>query len=582
MRMSQLFSHTIREIPSEAEISSHQLLLRAGFIHQLGAGIFTYLPLAKRSLSKIENIMRQEINAIGGQEILMPVVHPAEIWQATGRWYQIGSEMGRFKDKNDHDMVLSMTHEEVIAHLVRDEIRSYRQLPQLLYHIQTKWRDDPRPRAGLIRAREFTMKDSYSLDMDQEGLDKQYDAHFQAYHRIFKRCSLPVTAVKSDTGMMGGKIAHEFMYLSPVGEDTLMVCDECGYSANRQISLHRKHPNTEERELPLERVATPDCKTIEDLAEFLSVPTSKTAKAVFMVATTNVGNDKVERFIFAIIRGDMEVNETKLAAILHAIALRPAVDAEIRAVGAVPGYASPVGLKDVMVIVDDSIPQSGNLVSGANIEGYHLLNVNYGRDYQAQIVADISLAKDGDNCIECGYPLHSVRGVEVGNIFKLGTWISESIGCYYLDRDGKTRPIVMGSYGIGTGRLLACIAEEHHDEHGLMWPISVSPFQIHLVVLPWKGKETVNESSAIAEMLYQQFNDEHLECLFDDREESPGIKFNDADLIGNPIRLTISERSIKNGGVEFKRRNILDKSIIPLENTLSVLKKEIKILESHP
>jgi len=474
-----------------------------------------------------------------------------------------------------------MTHEEVIAHLVRDEIRSYRQLPQLLYHIQTKWRDDPRPRAGLIRAREFTMKDSYSLDMDQEGLEKQYAAHYQAYHRIFKRCSLPVTAVKSDTGMMGGKIAHEFMYLSPIGEDTLMVCDECGYSANRQIALHRKHPNPEERELPLEKVATPDCKTIEDLAEFLFIPTSKTAKAVFMVATTIVGNEREERFIFAIVRGDMDVNETKLASLLHSIALRPALEAEIRAVGAVPGYASPVGLQDVMVVVDDIIPQSANLVSGANFEGFHLSNVNYGRDYSAQIVADISLAKDGDTCIECGYPLHSVRGVEVGNIFKLGTWISESIGCNYLDREGKTHPVVMGSYGIGTGRLLACVAEEHHDEHGLMWPISVSPFQIQLVALPWKGKETGNESSAMADRLYQQFDAEHLECLYDDREESPGIKFNDADLIGNPIRITISERSIKNGGVEYKRRDSLDKTIIPLENILSAMKNEVKILESQ-
>src|SRR4030042_4166637 len=260
MRMSQLFSQTIREIPSEAEISSHQLLLRAGFIHQLGAGIFTYLPLAKRSLSKIENIMRQEINAIGGQEIMMPIVHPADIWQETGRWYQIASEMGRFKDKNSHDMVLSMTHEEVIAHLVRNEIRSYRQLPQLLYHIQTKWRDDPRPRAGLIRAREFTMKDSYSLDADQEGLDKQYEAHYQAYHKIFHHCSLPVIAVKSDTGMMGGKIAHEFMYLNPIGEDTLMVCDNCAYSANRQIAVYKKQLPIEESELPLEKVATPGCK----------------------------------------------------------------------------------------------------------------------------------------------------------------------------------------------------------------------------------------------------------------------------------------------------------------------------------
>ena len=579
MRMSHLFSQTKRETPADAEIISHQLLLRAGFIRQLGAGIFSYLPLARRSLSKIENIMRDEINAIGGQEITMPVVHPAEIWQESGRWYQIGSEMGRFKDKNNHNMVLSMTHEEVIAGLVRDEIRSYRQLPQLLYHIQTKWRDDPRPRAGLIRAREFTMKDSYSLDADQIGLDIQYEAHFHAYQKIFQRCDLPVIAVKSDSGMMGGNIAHEFMYLTPIGEDTLMVCDTCGYSANRQIAVYKKNAKME-HELPLEKVATPGCKTIESLATYLSIPTHKTAKAIFMIATIPQGKETLERFVFIIVRGDMELNETKLANILHAIALRPAVDAEIRAVGAVPGYASPVGLKNAMVIVDNIIPHSTNLVSGANIEGYHLRNVNFGRDYQAEIVADLTLAKDGDECSICGHSLHSVRGVEVGNIFKLGTRYSESMGCNYLDRNGKSNPIYMGSYGIGSGRSLACIVEEHHDEHGIIWPLSVSPYQIHLIVLPWKSIDNGGEGQDKAEMLYQKINAAQLECLYDDREESPGVKFNDADLIGNPIRLTISERSLKNGGVEYKRRDKPEKMIIPYENIIPVLKEEIKILNS--
>ncbi len=573
MKMSKLFSQTMREIPSEAETPSHQLLLRAGFIRQLGAGIFSYLPLARRSMTKIENILREEINAIGGQEITMPVVHPAEIWQESGRWYQIGNEMGRFKDKNNRDMVLSMTHEEVIAALVRNEVHSYRQLPLLLYHIQTKWRDDPRPRAGLIRTREFTMKDSYSLDMDQAGLDSQYEAHYHAYEKIFQRCSLPVVAVNSDTGMMGGKIAHEFMYLTPVGEDTLMICDHCGYSANRQIAVHKKHALNNEKILPIEQVATPGCKTIEDLAAYLAIPTNKTAKAVFMIATIPDGTRLSEIFVFIIVRGDMEVNETKLANILHATALRPATEAEILAVGAVPGYASPVSLKNVLVLVDDIIPQSCNLVSGANIEGYHLRNVNYGRDYQAEIVADITLAEEADECFTCGHPLHSVRGVEVGNIFKLGTRYSESMGCYYLDRDGKSNPIYMGSYGIGVGRLLSCIVEEHHDEHGIIWPISVAPFQVHLVSLPWKTANNANQIQA--ESIYQHLNEEGLECLLDDRDESPGIKFNDADLIGIPIRLTISERSIKNGGVEYKRRDKPEKHIISFENLLSVIKSEV-------
>jgi prolyl-tRNA synthetase len=569
--MSQLFSQTLREIPSDAEISSHQLLLRAG--------IFSYLPLAKRSLTKIENILRQEINAIGGQEITMPVVHRAEIWQETGRWYQIGNEMGRFKDKNYHDMVLSMTHEEVIANLVRDEIRSYRQLPQLLYHIQTKWRDDPRPRGGLIRAREFTMKDSYSLDADSDGLDKQYEAHYQAYDRIFQRCSLPVIAVKSDTGMMGGQTAHEFMYLTPVGEDILMICDNCGYSANRQIAVHKKQRLQHEPELSLKKVSTPNCKTIEELANYLSIPKNKTAKAVFMVASIPQGIDKVERFVFSLIRGDMEVNETKLTNILHANDLRPALDSEIRAVGAIPGYASPVGLNNVLVIVDDILPNSPNLVSGANIEGYHLLNVNFGRDYQADIIADITVAEEGDGCIECGRPLHSVRGVEVGNIFKLGTRYSEAMGCNYLDRDGKSHPIFMGSYGIGTGRLLACIGEEHHDEHGFIWPITVSPFQIQLINLPSNSKNVEN-SSNLSEMLYHKLLEESIDCLFDDRQESPGIKFNDADLIGNPIRLTVSERSLNSGGIEYKRRDMPEKAIIPYENIIPAMKEEIRMIES--
>lgn len=580
MRMSKLFSQTKREIPSDAEIASHQLLLRAGFIRQLGAGIFTYLPLARRTMKKIENIMREEINAIGGQEITMPVIHPADIWQETGRWYKIGTEMGRFKDKNNHDMVLSMTHEEVVASLVRDEIHSYRQLPQLLFHIQTKWRDDPRPRAGLIRAREFTMKDSYSLDIDQAGLDAQYDAHLQAYHKIFHRCSLPVVAVNADTGMMGGNSAHEFMYITPIGEDTIITCNNCGYSANRQIAVKKKRPISEDKELPLEKLPTPNCKTIEELSRYLSIPTNKTAKAVFIIATTLHGNEREERFIFVIIRGDMDVSETKLSTCLHAVDLRPATEEEIRAVGAIPGYASPIGLNDVLIIVDDVIPYSKNLVSGANIEGYHFLNVNYGRDFSASIVADISTANEGDECINCGHLLDSKRAVEVGNIFKLGTWISEATRCYYLDQEGKSNPIYMGSYGIGIGRLMACIVEEHHDKYGIIWPISVSPYQIHLVNLPWKKPIPSDMKHYNAENLYRYFQEENIECLFDDRKESPGIKFNDADLIGIPIRLTLSERSLNNGGIEYKRRDKTEKTIIPYENIIPIIKEEIKELGS--
>jgi prolyl-tRNA synthetase len=568
--MTKLFSQTLRDAPSEAEVASHQLLLRAGYIRQLGAGIFSYLPLAKRALNKIENILRDEMNAIGGQEITMPVIHPADLWKETGRWYQIGAEMGRFKDRVERDLVLAMTHEEVIGDLARKEIRSYKQLPLLIYHIQTKWRDDPRPRAGLIRVREFTMKDSYSLDADWEGLDKQYRAHYQAYFNIFHRCDLSVVAVASDVGMMGGSMAHEFMYLTPIGEDTLLLCDNCGYTANRQIARFRKPTPATEAPLPLQKVATPHCATIDDLAKFLGVPKSRTAKAVFMMATIAEGNRDIERFVFAVVRGDMDVNETKLANAVKAKDLRPAREDEIRAVGASPGYASPIGIKDAVFVVDDLITQSPNLVAGANEEGYHLLNVNYGRDYQATIVCDLAVAGEGDACPNCGKAMRTSRGVEVGNIFKLGTRYSDALGARFLDKDGQMKPIIMGSYGIGSGRLLACVAEEHHDEYGLILPITVAPYQVHLVALAGGTEQ--------AEALYAQLQAAGVEVLFDDRDATPGVKFNDADLIGLPLRVTVSERSLKAGGAEFKRRTSQARVIVPLGETVARVRAEIAAL----
>jgi prolyl-tRNA synthetase len=578
MRMSQLFSQTLRGAPAEAEIASHQLLLRAGYIRQLAAGIFSYLPLARRTMNKIEAIIRQEIEAIGGQEITMPVVHPADIWKESRRWYKIDAEMARFQDRSGRDMVLAMTHEEVVADLVRRQVHSYRQLPQTLYHIQTKFRDDPRPRAGLIRVREFTMKDSYSLDADWEGLDRQYRAHYQAYFNIFRRCGLPVMAVKADVGMMGGHLAHEFMYLADIGEDTLLLCEACGFSANRQVATFRKTPPEAEAPLAAEKVATPGCKSIEDLANFLGIPKSRTAKAVFLMATIPDGEKKDERLIFAVIRGDMEVNETKLANAVKAQSLRPATEAEIRSTGAVPGYASPVGLKDALVIVDDAIPSSPNLVAGANEEGYHLLNTNYDRDYRAEFITDIAAAQPGDGCPRCGEPLGAVRGVEVGNIFKLGTHFSDALGCTYLDAEGQSRPVVMGSYGIGVGRLMACIAQEHHDEQGLVWPVSVAPYPVHLVALAGKGSP---ETLEIAEQLYTGLASAGIEALYDDRPESPGVKFNDADLIGLPLRLTVSERALKAGGVELKRRDRAEREVIPLDLALPRLRQELAALQGR-
>jgi prolyl-tRNA synthetase len=576
MLYSRLFSQTLREAPSEAETASHQLLLRAGFIRQHAAGIFASLPLARRTLARIETIMREEINAIGGQEVSMPVVHSADVWKETGRWQQIGTEMGRFKDKAGRDMVLAMTHEEIVADLVRGEIRSHRQLPALIYHIQTKWRDDPRPRGGLLRVREFTMLDSYSLDATWEGLDVQYRAHYQAYLNIFQRCGLPVVAVQSDTGMMGGKLAHEFMYLTPVGEDTLLFCDRCGYSANRQVARFAKPAPAAEAPLPVEKVPTPGTASIESLAALLQIPAARTAKAVFLVATLEQEGESRERFVFAVVRGDMEVNETKLANALGARDLRPAQEDEIRATGAVPGYASPFGLKDVLVVADDLVPASPNLVAGANEAGFHLRNVNYGRDYTAAIVADIAAAREGDPCPECGGPLRASRGVEVGNIFKLGTRYSDALGCTFTDESGQSRPVIMGSYGIGLGRLLACIAEQHHDERGLAWPVSVAPYPVHLVQLASK----TGQSEQAAARLYQDLLAGGIEALYDDRPESAGVKFMDADLIGLPLRLTVGERSLKNGGVEFKRRTGGEIRTVALAEAVEQVKAELQERES--
>jgi len=567
MRMSALFGRTLREVPSGTEVAGHGLLLRAGFVRPLAAGVFNYLPLAKRSLDKVSNILREEMEACGGQEVSMPVVHPAEIWEGSGRYATIGPELVRLRDRRGRAMVLAMTHEEVVAGLVAGEVDSYQQLPRLVYQLQTKFRDDARPRAGLIRAREFTMKDAYSLDSDEEGLDRQYRALHQAYFRIFARCGLPAVAVAADVGIMGGNLAHEFMHLSPVGEDTILLCDGCGYTANRQVALFRKPEAEPEERRPTEKVATPQADTIEALSALLNVPKARTAKAVFVVAT--VGEE--ERFVFAVVRGDMELNETKLANAVGAGALRPARIEEIRAVGAEPGYASPVGLRDVLVVADDAVVSSPNLVAGANEEGFHLLNVNHGRDFKADVVADVAAAERGSACPKCGSPMRAERGVEVGNIFKLGTRYAEAFGAYFLDRDGRRKPVVMGSYGIGVGRLLACIAEEHRDEDGLVWPVSVAPCHVHLVAS--------DDEDALG--LYEELRSAGVEVLYDDRRESLGTKFKDADLIGAPIRLTLTPRSLKNDGVEVKLRREGESRIVPIEEANKVVRRKLSDLEAE-
>jgi prolyl-tRNA synthetase len=569
MRVAKLFGATLKEPPADVDIASHQLLLRAGYVRQLAAGIYSYLTLAQRSMHKIEQVLREELEAIGGQEINMPVVHPAEVWQKSGRWEQIDETMIRFSDRRSREMLLAMTHEEVVAELCTSEVRSYKQLPLLVYQIQTKFRDELRARGGLIRVREFVMKDSYSLDLDVDGLTEQYIRHFNAYHRIGCRVGLNLASVLSDVGMMGGKMAHEFMYVTPIGEDRLALCD-CGYAANREVAEFVKPTPDKEAPRPLEKVKTPEMKTIDELAGFLGISPDGTAKVVLLVATSGLNQD--DRLVMVVVRGDMDVNLIAVQKLLGAADIRPAHDDEIVACGAVPGFASPIGVDrdKVTVLVDDLVAASTNLVMGANQPDHHVLNGNCGRDYEPDQVVAIAGAYEGACCTRCGKTLEMVDGIEVGNIFKLGTRYSEAMGATYTDAEGNEKPIVMGSYGIGVGRLLGCVAEQHRDEQGLALPISVAPFQVNLVSLARKP-----ETAQLADRLYQQLSEAGVEVLYDDREVSPGIKLAEADLRGMPIRLLVSERSVANGGAELKRRTAEEGRLVPQDQVVEAVLQEI-------
>ncbi len=567
MRFSNMFGRTIREIPSDAELISHQLSVRAGLIRQLAAGIYSYLPLGWRVIRKIEQIMREEMNAADGQELSMPVVQPAEIWRATGRYDAPapGPALLRFKDRTEHDMVLAMTHEEAVTDLARQELNSYRQLPLMVYQIQTKFRDEPRSRGGLVRVREFIMKDGYSFHPDQESLDAYYPRIYQAYLNIFRRCGVETVSVEADPGIMGGSASHEFMVPSEAGEDTLVLCPACKYAANAEKAEFAKGEGPEEDPLPIERVPTPGTTTIEAVARLLGVETRQTLKAVFY--STSEG-----QVIFAVIRGDLDVNLAKLSRVLDGAELHVSTEEELKAAGIVAGYASPVGLTGVRVIADDSVAGANNLVAGANEPGYHLKHVNYPRDFQAERVTDIALARSGDPCLRCGQPLTASRGIELGHVFKLGTKYSAAVGATYLDREGVARPMVMGSYGIGAGRLLACIIEQHHDDKGIIWPASVAPFQVHLVSLAGNDARLAQAADA----LYERLQAAGYEVLYDDRAESAGVKFNDADLIGVPVRLTVSRRTVESQAVELKPRWAEEKRLVP-EAELEVAIREVLI-----
>jgi prolyl-tRNA synthetase len=529
--------------------------------------------LGWRVARKIQNIFREEMDAIGCQEMYMPVLHPAVLWQNTGRWDSVGPILIKVKDRRGQGFALALTHEEIVAELARREIDSYRQLPVQVYHIQTKLRDEIRPRGGLIRVREFIMKDAYSLDVDVAGLDRSYDAYYRAYERIFERCDVATMPIEADPGMMGGAGSHEFVLPHPQGEDRFIGCTKCDYAANVERAEFVKDSRAGAA-VERSKVATPDCTTIADVAAYVGVATDETLKAVFYIHDRYTAEGTQGQFLFVLIRGDLEVNETKLLNSVGGGELRPADDDAILAVGGVPGYASPIGLKvrdalegdGLLVVADDSVETRSAFVSGANEEGYHFSGVNYPRDFEVTLVTDIAQADTGLICPRCGGTLEARSAIELGHTFKLGTWYSAAVGANYLDTEGEAHPIVMGSYGIGVGRLMAAIIETHHDDHGIIWPLSVAPYQIHLVAL---GPDaTVMDG---AEALYQRLSSAGYEVLYDDRNERAGVKFADADLIGAPLRLTLSKRSLSANGVEAKERHRDERMVVPADELLDWL-----------
>jgi prolyl-tRNA synthetase len=561
MRLSKLFGKTQREIPAEAETASHQLLLRAGMIAQVAAGVYSYLPLAWRALKKIENIIREEMDAAGGQELMMPVLQPLELWQETGRDQAFGKGLFTLCDRRDRNLCLGPTHEEIVTKLVSQYVRSYRDLPLLLYQIQTKFRDEPRPRAGLLRVREFTMKDLYSFDTDEEGLSRSYNRMLEAYQNIYARCGLPTLLVEADSGAIGGKDSHEFMVVTETGEDEVIYCPECHYSANAEKAQSVKGEAPDEKPLPLEEVKTPGAATIEEVSRFLAIAPSRTLKAVFYVADGEL--------IFVVIRGDLEVNEVKLKNALKCYELRLATEAEVTGAGIVAGAASPVGLSNIKVVADDSVTSGVNLVAGANQAETHLKNVNYPRDFSADVLTDIARAHAGEQCPRCQGKLLSAHGIEVGHIFKLGTFLSQKLGATFTDPDGLSHPIVMGCYGIGLGRLLAAAIEQNHDDKGIVWPPSIAPYDLYLCPLYFDNPEV----AAATERLYNELTQAGWEVLFDDRVESPGVKFNDADLLGMPVRVTVSPRTLEKDSAEIKRRPEKQAEVVPLAELAARLKE---------
>lgn len=574
MRISQQLTRTLREAPRDSEGGNQELLVRGGFIRQLTSGVYSLLPLGQRTMHKITQIIREEMDAAGGQEVSMPIVQPKELWDrrlpnGSTRAEAIGDVLFKLRDRRGREMILGPTHEEVVTTLVREFVQSYRDLPQLIYQIQLKMRDEPRPRGGLLRVREFLMMDLYSFDTGEDGMEISYRKMAQAYRNIFDRVGMRYIAIEADSGAIGGKASQEFIAITEAGEDDAMVCNQCGYAANREKAEFRRSEPAREAEEAREEVYTPNCTEISDLAAFLQIAKEQIIKAVCYTADGHI--------IMALVRGDLEINEVKLTNAvyktgLNAADLHIATPEELAKAGIVTGYISPLDQEqNITIIADLSLQAGNNYVAGANRLDYHLKNVNYPRDFRVNVWSDIASAYEGATCARCGGTLHAIRGTEIGHIFKLGSLYSELFEATFLDAEGVAHPLLMGCYGIGVGRTMAALVEQSHDEKGMIWPFSVAPYHVHLVGLDLEREE----NRQIAEQLYKELAAAGIEVLYDDRAESAGVKFNDADLLGLPLRLVVSKRSLKNGGVEVKLRRETNGRIMPLAEVVETVRAEV-------
>lgn len=568
MLVSKLYAPTLREVPNEAEIPSHQLMLRAGYMRKSAQGMYTYLPLAQRVLQKIKAIIREEMDAAGSQEILMPIVQPAEIWKKSGRWDVYGAEMWRIKDRHEHEFCLGPTHEEMVTTLIHYDVNSYRQLPLNLHQIQDKFRDERRPRFGLMRGREFLMQDAYSFDRDEEGLNVSYKSMYDAYDKVFTRCGLHYRIVEADSGAIGGSGSHEFMVLAESGEAEICYCTECDYAADTEKAELNVIPADKEEGKEIEEVLTPDCKSIADVCSFLKLPLEKSVKAVAY------NSDK--GLILCFVRGDHEVNEIKVINTCGVNELEMADDDVLMAAGTVGGYMGPVGIdhKKAIIVCDSSVMEMSNFCCGANKESYHLMNVNPGRDFTPDFTADIRLMQEGDPCPRCGAEIKTARGVEVGQVFKLYTKYSEPMNATYLDENGKPQPIYMGCYGIGVSRTMAAAVEQNNDKDGIIWPVAIAPY--HVIVVPINIKDEDVKNKAVA--IYEDLKKAGVEVVLDDRDERPGVKFKDADLIGYPLRIVVGKKTLANGQIEVRERRSGEVSMLSSDEYVEAIQEMLKRL----